>query len=228
MKKNIFAALLLMAAMQAVNAQKVVLHMAGNQKFECNVLQLDSITFEDDGFIVVDEHEWVDLGLPSGTLWATCNVGANSPEEYGDYFAWGETKPKENYSVDTYNYSGFVVIQDAATENWGYGWETPSIEHFQELINAENTTTEWITQNGVKGRLITSKKNGESIFLPAAGCIGEFSLLAGSYGEYWSSTLYADDINCSYAFSFDETYCGYGNGRRDYGRTIRPVRVKTR
>jgi len=95
MKKQIITILLALVT-AAGQGQKVVLHMAGNKTFECTVSQLDSIIFEDDGFIIVDEHEWVDLGLPSGTLWATCNVGANSPEEYGDYFAWGETEPKKN------------------------------------------------------------------------------------------------------------------------------------
>lgn len=78
--------------------------MSGNQTFECSVSQLDSITFEEDDLIIEEEHEWVDLGLPSGTLWATCNVGASSPKEYGDYFAWGETKPKDEYSWSTYKW----------------------------------------------------------------------------------------------------------------------------
>ena len=103
MKRILIAALLLLVAgMQTAKAQKVVLHMAGNQTFECSISQLDSITFVGDDLIVEEEHEWVDLGLPSGTLWATCNVGANSPEEYGDYFAWGETEPKSYYSLSTY------------------------------------------------------------------------------------------------------------------------------
>ena len=107
-------------------------------------------------------HEYVDLGLPSGTLWATCNVGASKPEEYGDYFAWGETKPKSDYSWETYKwckgssktmtkyctnskygYNGFtddlwelLPEDDAATVNWGSGWQTPSLAQLKELFNS--------------------------------------------------------------------------------------------
>jgi len=173
--------LMLIVSTPSANAQKVVLHMTGNKTFECNISELDSISFVD-----AKEHEWVDLGLPSGTLWATCNVGANSPEEYGDYFAWGETKPKEEYSWETYNIAGLDVIYDTATENWGNEWQTPSKEQFEEL--KKNCTVMWTTRNSVNGEQITSKSNGKSIFLPAAGCVGEFPLLAGSFGEYWSCT----------------------------------------
>ncbi len=144
-------------------------------------------------------HEYVDLGLPSGTLWATCNIGASSPEEYGDYFAWGETSGyndgKTNFSWSTYTYcegsettltkycnnssygyNGFTdtlteleLSDDAAYVNWGSNWRMPSIDQFEELINSSYTTTTWTTQNGVNGRLITSNQNGNSIFLPAAG-----------------------------------------------------------
>lgn len=254
MKKTIFAGLLLMAAAQSANAQKVVLHMAGNQKFECNVSQLDSITFEDDGFIVIDEHEWVDLGLPSGTLWATCNVGANSPEEYGDYFAWGETEPKYNYNYwsnytycnDTnkmtkyctdsfWGYDGFTDTltellpeDDAATVNWGSSWQMPSVEQFQELINNSYTTTKWTTQNGKNGRLITSKSNNNSIFLPAAGSRVETRTDDG-YGCYWSRSL--NTLSCTHAY-----YLYFSSGdyirlditQRFIGHTVRPVRIKTR
>ena len=96
--KNIFAALLLFAAgSQTAWAQKVTLHLAGRQPVRFSIEELDSLICE-------EEHEYVDLGLPSGTLWATCNVGANSPEEFGYFFAWGETQPKEDYSWDTYIY----------------------------------------------------------------------------------------------------------------------------
>lgn len=153
----------------------------------------------------VNGHEYVDLGLPSGTMWATCNIGANSPEEYGDYFAWGETAPKESYNWSTYfdteddgntfkKYyisSGLTELQpedDAATANWGSGWQIPSLEQFIELKNY--TTSEWTTVNGIKGRKITSEENGNSIFLPAAGIYNGKALWnAGTYGEYWLRTL---------------------------------------
>ena len=144
-------------------------------------------------------NDYVDLGLPSGTLWATCNIGADSPEDYGDYFAWGETtgydSGKNNFSWDnykwcegsertltkycydsSYSYNGFTDTKteldpedDAAYVNWGTNWRMPTIEQFKELINSSNTTTTWTTQNGVYGRLVTSNSNGNSLFLPAAG-----------------------------------------------------------
>lgn len=147
-----------------------------------------------------NNHEYVDLGLPSGTLWATCNIGASSPEDYGDYFAWGETtgyiNGKKNFSWSTYKwckgsqstmtkyctdssygYKGFTdnkteldLEDDAAYVNWGPAWRIPSNEQFKELINSQYTTITWTTQNGVNGYRITSESNNNSIFLPAAGC----------------------------------------------------------
>ena len=192
------------------------------------------------------EHEYVDLGLPSGTLWATCNVGANSPEEYGDYFAWGETEPKEDFSWETYtfvegvtfkkynNYGGLTELlpeDDAATANWGSDWQMPSLTQFNELISSIYTTTEWTTLNGVNGYKITSKRNGNSIFLPAAG----FRLDTGlhyneSYGVYWSRALGKSCPDYSdYAFDLEieSSYIGmFDANTRCQGHTIRPVRVK--
>lgn len=200
-------------------------------------------------------HEYVDLGLPSGTLWATCNVGANKPEEYGDYFAWGEIHPKTNYGWDTYKYSktkkrlfkteelitkycgeaefgydGFTdglaelqPIDDPATANWGNGWYTPKREQWDEL--KANTNSEWTTRNGVEGRLFTSKKNGQSLFLPDAGYrwYDELSY-AGSHGCYGSSSLRTDGPLLAWIFGFNssDTYV-YDDGR-DLGRSVRAVR----
>ena len=137
-------------------------------------------------------HDYVDLGLPSGTLWATCNVGANASEEYGDYFAWGETKPKDIYDRSTYQHcnggcngitkycsnagcgnNGFIdnliTLQpedDAATVNWGNGWYMPTRYQLEELIGFTDKT--WTTQKGVNGYLFTGF-NGNTLFLPAAG-----------------------------------------------------------
>ena len=159
------------------------------------------------------DHDYVDLGLPSGTLWATCNVGADNPEDYGDYFAWGETQPKDTYNWSTYQYcngssstltkycnnssygyNGFtdnlttlLPEDDAVTANWGADWRMPTKEEWQELY--QNTTHTWTTQNGVNGRLFTAS-NGNSLFLPAAGYRNYSNLgNAGSYGYYWSSSL---------------------------------------
>ena len=120
-----------------------------------------------------DSHEWVDLGLPSGVKWATCNVGASTPNAYGNYYAWGETTTKDFYtegSCASYdqpwsNISGHLQ-RDAATYNWGSQWRMPTAEECCELRAL--CTWEWIYQNGYKGYKITGP-NGRSIFLPAAG-----------------------------------------------------------
>ncbi len=194
-------------------------------------------------------HDYVDLGLPSGTLWATCNVGANKPEEYGDYFAWGETQKKATYNYDTYKYAngakdrltkycnksnsgnnGFTdnltVLQlsdDAATANWGSGWRTPSKAQWEELI--DNTTHTWTTRNGVTGRLFTAK-NGNSLFLPAAGYRWVVELYyAGRYGHYWSSSLSTDYPSGAWSLGFVSRVANvnHGYGRCD-GFSVRPVR----
>ncbi len=165
-----------------------------------------------------DTHEYVDLGLPSGTLWATCNVGATAPEEYGDYFAWGETQPKDVYNWSTYqHYEG-----DAATANWGDDWRMPAKEEWQELL--DNTTNKWTNQNGVNGRLFTGS-NGNSLFLPAAGFRWDDALnYAGSYGYYWSSSLDTDSQNDAWLFDLYSDYYGMYSLYRGYGQSVRAVR----
>ena len=200
-----------------------------------------------------NEHKYVDLGLPSGTLWATCNVGADEPEDYGSYYAWGETSIKSIYNMSTYRYAngdhnrltkycndseygdnGFIdgltqlqVGDDPAAANWDSRWRIPSVAQWEELMN--NTTQTWTTRNGVKGRLFTAK-NGESIFLPASGrrCNGELGNV-GKGGYYWSRSL--RDGCCQY----DAYYLGFfyssvcfvdDDGYREYGFSVRPVREK--
>ena len=193
-------------------------------------------------------HDYVDLGLPSGLLWATCNVGAYSPEDYGDYFAWGETTPKDTYDWSTYQYcmgnyntltkycnnssygyegftDGLTTLlpeDDAATANWGPDWRMPTKEEWQELYN--NTTVIWTTQNGVNGRLFTAS-NGNSLFLPAAGYRDNSSLYdAGSLGYYWLSSLYTDYPSGAWSFYFNSGYYYMSNYGRDGGQSVRPVR----
>ncbi len=195
-------------------------------------------------------HDYVNLGLPSGTLWATCNVGADTPEDYGDYFAWGETQPKDwygwsayQYCMGSYNtltkycnnsvygYNGFTdnltILQpsdDAATANWGNGWRMPTKEEWQELY--QNTTHTWTTQNGVNGRLFTAS-NGISLFLPVAGFrwVGELCNV-GIFGYYWSSSLGTDDPDFAWCLYFGSDGAhgydfSYGHGS---GYPVRPVR----
>jgi len=177
-------------------------------------------------------HEWVDLGLPSGTKWATCNVGASKPEDYGDHFAWGETSKKSTYSWDTYKYGGRYDVKnigsniagtqyDVASVKWGGSWRMPTLAQSKELFN--NTTSEWTTQNGVKGRKFTSKKNSMSIFIPAAG--GQFSGYSteGEDGGTWLANVYQEN-NEAYIFNF--TNEGIWWDTYDYrcnGYTVRPV-----
>ncbi|MBO4986172.1 MAG: hypothetical protein J6C57_04185 [Paludibacteraceae bacterium] len=189
-------------------------------------------------------HEWVDLGL--SVKWATCNVGASSPEDYGDYFAWGETEPKEVYAWSNYKYCngsydsltkynknsscGTIVdnktqldlTDDAARANWGGSWRMPTDAELTELRN--NCTWTWTSQNGVNGYKVTSKSNGNSIFLPAAGYRGGSSLVyAGSYGSYWSSSLSTDSPNDAWNVYFDSGNVGRGSDYRGGGQSVRPV-----
>ncbi|MBQ7527511.1 MAG: Ig domain-containing protein, partial [Bacteroidaceae bacterium] len=181
-------------------------------------------------------HEWVDLGLPSGTLWATCNVGANSPEEYGDYFAWGETEPKSTYSWANYihcdgsegschNLSDISGTQyDVAHMKWGGKWRIPTHDEQVELY--ENCTYSWTTIKGVWGGLFTSKINGNSIFLPAGGHLwGTSTLTVGSFGNYWSSTQTQDNLTNAFDFTFGGRYLDWTGPIAD-GVNIRPVRVR--
>ena len=188
-------------------------------------------------------HEYVDLGL--SVKWATCNVGANKPEEYGDYFAWGETEPKSTYSWSTYKWcngsydtqtkyctnSSYGTVDnrtvldkedDAASVNWGGSWRMPTKAEQDEL--RQQCTWTWTTQNGVNGYKVTSKSNGNSIFLPAAGYRDDSSLnYAGSGGYYWSGSLYTDYPTSAYVLYFGSDYVGWYGYNRYYGLSVRPV-----
>ena len=177
----------------------------------------------------INGHDWVDLGLPSGKKWATCNVGATSAEDYGDYFAWGETSPKAEYTWEnsvTYgeqmsDISGNAQY-DAATANWGGSWRMPTKEEMQELV--DHCEWEWTQVNGVNGSKVVGP-NGSCIFLPAAGNRYGTSLYDdGNKGCYWSSTPggYEDDYDAYYLYFSDGLeYVSYDY--RYNGRTVRPI-----
>ena len=171
-------------------------------------------------------HVWVDLGLPSGTKWATTNVGASTPEGYGNYYAWGETSTKSSYSTSNYNYSNnpttLPLERDAAYVNWGSSWRMPTKAE-QDELRTECTWT-WTTQNGVRGYKVTSKTNGNSIFLPAAGYRIDSSLYsAGSGGLCWSSSLgIRYSYNACYLY-FDSGYVNWDDGDCYFGRSVRAV-----
>jgi hypothetical protein len=196
----------------------------------------------------IDGHDYVDLGLSSGILWATCNVGADKPEDYGDYFAWGETEPKEIYDWKSYRYgrffneryelnkyctdsalglNGFVddltVLEpadDAATANWGANWRTPTIAEWEELF--ETVPNEWATQNSVEGWLFTAS-NGNSLFLPAVGYYWEGSFNQG-LGIYWSSSVNMEFPYRAWGFHFNTDSSHLcGSSDRNRGQTVRAV-----
>ena len=189
---------------------------------------------------IANGYTYVDLGLPSGLLWATCNVGATTPEEYGDYYAWGETTTKTEYTEDncppTYGLSyselqsqGYIdgegnltAQHDAARANWGGTWRMPTYAELNEL--STNCTWTWTTQNGVNGYKVTSKVNSNYIFLPAAGYrYGSLLDGAGSYGHYWSSTPDESLSNLAYSLTLLSFNRGMDSYDRSYGQSVRPV-----
>lgn len=176
--------------------------------------------------IAPDGVEAVDLGL--SVKWASCNIGASSPESYGDYFAWGEVESKESFTFGnsrTYGKS-FGDISgkkeyDAAVAIWGHGWRLPTAEEQKELL--DNCTWVWTKQNGVNGMVVTAA-NGNSIFLPAVGYReNATTLTAGSYGGYWSSKPIEESDNFAGYIFFSEKNHGYDMSVRSMGLAIRPV-----
>jgi uncharacterized protein (TIGR02145 family) len=175
------------------------------------------------------------------------NVGANSPEDYGDYFAWGETTPKSTYNWSTYKWcKGSIDTQtkycadseygtvdnktilelsdDAANANWGADWRMPTKAELDELRNTSYTTWTWTTLNGVKGNKVTSKVNGNSIFLPAAGYRYNSDLSnAGSNGDYWSSSLNTSNSDGAYYLNFASGSGNISSCNRYLGLSVRPV-----
>lgn len=204
--------------------------------------------------VVGTRHEYVDLGLPSGVLWATCNIGAERPEDIGMYFAWGDIKgyaKSENhwFTWDYYKWCrgtetsmtkyctniGWgqpdLIVEllpedDAATAIWGKEWRMPTEQDFSELCNSEYTTSMWTTVNGVKGRLITSMINGNSIFMPAGGRRYNAEIVfMEEKGNYWSSSLIYLLSAGAWFFDTDATKMTYGLEYRYMGMCVRPVRA---
>ena len=194
-----------------------------------------------------DGHAWVDLGLPSGTRWATVNLGAGSPQEYGNYYAWGETQPKDNYTWGNYEHcSGSATTltkycttpnkgtrddktllepsDDAATAAWGENWCMPTEDQFQELFNPAYTTSVWTEQNGLYGRLVTSRVNGNSVFLPAAGYMNGTTLSSGGTGGYYATrNLSANDCDYNRSLNLGSSTATLTYIYRCYGQSVRPV-----
>jgi hypothetical protein len=192
----------------------------------------------------INGYEYIDLGLPSGLKWATCNVGATSPEEYGGYYAWGEIEEKGDYSWSTYKWcngssnsmtkyctsSSYGTIDnkttldpedDVAHIKWGGTWRMPTLNEQEELIN--NCTWSWTTQNGVNCYKVTGS-NGNSIFLPAAGyCHGSEVYDRGSIGYYWSSLICGGNSANALDFSDGNCFGCFFCDQRYLGQSVRPV-----
>ena len=202
-----------------------------------------------------EDVQAVDLGLPSGIRWASCNVGATTPEGYGYYFAWGETESKKDYSWETYKYAnegetyhykftkyctdassgdnGFIdnktVLEpedDAAQVNWGGVWRMPTDAEWTEL--REQCTWTYTTLNGVYGYQVASKTNGNSIFLPVAGFRdgNAAPYVAGNRGYYWSSSLLENSSDGVWIVTFNHEKVERQNNKRNKGLSVRPVQDK--
>lgn len=247
MKKYLYllTAIILMASVQTVFAQKTKL--MNKQQFNDNITETNNVKPQKGQSVKVPKY--VDLGLPSGTLWATFNIGASAPEEAGLFFAWGETEPKDNYTWTNYqhcdgtyltmnkyctdDYYGTVdgktqlePADDAATVLLGKGWSMPTKEQFEELVYNDNkyTTCTITTQNSVQGLLVTSVINDASIFLPIGGYHDGTGIYNTDRGYYWTSNVYEGIENLARSFSIDNP--GYSTGdskNRRCGLNIRPV-----
>ena len=177
----------------------------------------------------INGYKYINLGLPSGLKWATCNVGASSPEDYGDYYAWGETETKSTYTSENCSTYGVQMNDisgnaqyDVSRKKWGGSWRMPTKAEIKELI--ENCNWTWTTQGGKKGYIVIGP-NGNSIFLPAAGYRGRSLLVItdfGIRGFYWSSTP-SESPQETYYLDIYDGYEGVSCEGRDYGRTVRPV-----
>ena len=175
----------------------------------------------------INGHDYVDLGLPSGLKWATCNVGASRPEDYGDYYAWGEIQTKSEYTEEnslTYrkdigNISGNSRY-DVARAQWGSSWRLPTLAEIKEL--KDQCKWEWTTVGGHEGYRVTGP-NGNSMFLPAAGYrYGTGVNGQGSRGDFWAGTLY-EGVSVSRACYLYSGSASWDHGSRGFGRSVRPV-----
>ena len=249
MKHKYFVAalLLIVAGLQTAWAQSVIINLKDGRSVFYSVEELDSIYFNTSNG--VEEHEWVDLGLPSGTLWATMNVGAENPEEFGDYFAWGETMPSKgvdwsNYkhcqgtewsmtkycTNREYGFNGFtdgltelLPEDDAASVNWGDGCQTPNMSQCYELINDAYTTKEEVWINDTRVNKITSKINGNYIILPPAGWYDSLGQYYRGGGSYWSRSLDRTESDKAFGMYFDLRILMPGIANRINCNSVRPV-----
>ena len=237
-KKNKRSFIAIILLVTVVVASFLVYDSNKNNTTDDNDVQLTEITG------TINGHEWVDLGLPNGLKWATCNVGATKSEDCGGYYAWGETEEKDCYDWSTYkwcngsddfmtkyctdSYYGKVDYKavldpedDVAHVKWGGKWRMPTDDEIKELI--DNCTWEWTSLNSVNGYEVTGP-NGNSIFLPAAFYREGSEVYNGNrYGCHWSSSLGDSNSNSAYILRFNMDGYSCEPKKRCIGRTVRPV-----
>ena len=243
------------AQYSSVSAQTTIMEIwkGGSVTESYKINDVDSVTFKttSDNCKEINGHKFIDLGLPSGLLWAETNIGAETAYDDGNYYAWGETATKSTYSEATYTtlgkYDGgegtltFIKYtstdgkttlensDDAAYVNWGSWCRMPTKIEFQELCNTDNCTWTWVSCTNSDGGTIycykvVSVKNGNIIYLPASGGRYRTNLYDhGSCGYYWSSTVY--DVSYAYRLNFicGDHYVGNYDNIRYYGFSVRPV-----
>ena len=237
-KRLLFLITLCVMSLLVFAEMTVYVHKKDGTKVPYVAATVDSIGFVDAINVNPNSHDYVDLGLSSGSLWATCNVGADSPEELGDYFAWGEIEQRSSSNWEYYKWANvgdnkvpviskyceidnqtvLDLCDDVARIKWGGDWKMPTKEDFDELLSQCTWTLE--TRNGVKGYLV-SGSNGNSIFLPNAGYTS--SALDNSRGYYWSSSLYTSGSYGAYYLFLNPNKVGRYCYERRYAMSVRPI-----
>ncbi len=240
MKYKIIMILLFMTSTLNTSAQTANIHLKNGRVVIYKSSDVDYIDFTEKNNSGEDQslnnHEFVDLGLTSGLLWATCNIGATKPEEYGNFYAWGETESKNSFSWSNYAHCegtqescyklGDDISEteyDVAHVKWGGAWRLPSNNDFKELY--KECTWKWETINGVSGFSIVGPSGG-SIFIPAAGWQKGNSEPSdvGSHGYYWSSNQKRIGYDWAYTLTFGSSSVGTNNlSPCAYGQSVRPV-----
>lgn len=231
MRKTITTILAIMTAVTGMNAQSVVVQLKNGTSVSYPASDVVQVQFLPDSAQSGDKHQTVDLGL--SVLWATTNVGTDIKTGAGDYFAWGETQPKDEYAQGNCpNYGANVTwnpeTNDAAFCNWGNGWRMPTYEEMLELIN--ECDWEWKVVDGVQGYVVTAKKEGfkgNNIFIPAVGYkIGHSTTNLGTMGYLWTSTPSTANRNVSRNLQCSENRPSMYFSNRFLGLPVRAVKAK--
>lgn len=231
MKRTLFTTIVLMVSILSANSQTMIVKLKNGQKVTYQTSNVEDVEFEEtnntEGDTFHNGHEYVDLGLPSGKLWATCNVGANKPEELGDYLAWGETEPKDYYSEENSECYGKNMVNDiSGTEydvahvKWGGKWRMPTMLELSEMSG--KCTWEKKKIDGTY-YFIGTGPNGNSITFPAVGWINVYNSGGDNNGAYWSSERYSSR-NAKMLYMMDSTGIYPDQINPIYfGQSVRPI-----